>query len=331
VDAFFVRDMVETVPGHPRRRRVTGLAERTKVYPAFKVAKEKKVADDVELAVKETDLAAVLRAGFDSLAAQAAPRQPRPRQASASTRGRKLSDLPKRVLAEVDPASDDSDGSWQADDAATKGELSAPPKQPEGEEPPKPGKVVRWAKLLVPEPMLEPPVLEAVGDAHGEGLRDPAAGAPAAAGDPAAGAPAAGASAAAADDLPAVPAPPAEPRRPRLRRGVAFGPFAIATVSLHGEIIGYGATCGRHLNARDKPGTQCKIQLPFGKVNPLSHAECRARVKEWCLRGLGIPAGDPAARDIHLSFRPRDLDLPHSEAEMEAMVDGLVAAADGAA
>lgn len=117
---------------------------------------------------------------------------------------------------------------------------------------------------------------------------------------------------------------------PRSKRGTAFGPFAVAEVSLRGAIVGYGATCGRHRNLGEGAGVQCKVQCLFGKVDPLSADECRARVKDWCLKGLDISRGDPCGRQAHLSLRPRYLEISRTEAEMDASVEALVARADAA-
>lgn len=338
-EAFWVHSDVATVRGVPRRRRVVGEASRTQVFPTAKTSTKRK-AEDGKLTRTDDDLAATMKAGFESLAAK-----PKPRVAGGS-HGRKA--WPRKVL-EVD-RDDESDGSWAADDVATKGELSVPPKQ--SKDPPSARDGV--AKLL--EPAVERSSFGAIGDMLGGGPGLGAGGATAEGSSSSsgggssgalaglvagsgAGAPGSSGSGGEAGDalavptpgalpVPAVPAAHDEPCRPRQKRGMPFGSFAIATVSLHGEVVGFGATCGRHRNSGDRPGVQCKVQLQFGKQNPLSPDECRARVKEWCLRGLGIKRDDPRGRELHMSFKPRFVDLPHSEAEMDDMVDGLCAAVD---
>lgn len=111
---------------------------------------------------------------------------------------------------------------------------------------------------------------------------------------------------------------------PRQARGHDWGPFKIAPIFSKGVHTGFGATCGKHHNEGDTPATRCKTHLVFGTANNrLSHDECRARVKLWCLRGRQIPETESMGRDWHLSLKPRFLDIDMTEAEMDRLVQSL--------
>lgn len=113
---------------------------------------------------------------------------------------------------------------------------------------------------------------------------------------------------------------------PRERRFESFGRFKVAPVFSHGELYGYGATCGLHTDPSDKKGTQCKVQLPLGKRSPLSPEEARRRVKFWCVLGLKRHAEiqkDDKPRSKHLSMKPRSLEVTMSEREMDDFVASL--------
>ena len=73
----------------------------------------------------------------------------------------------------------------------------------------------------------------------------------------------------------------------------------------------------------------CKIQLAFGKRNPLTPDECRRKCKEWLLLGLHIPRDDPAGRERHMAIKARDVEPAATEDAMDEDVDGLVALAEG--
>ena len=100
---------------------------------------------------------------------------------------------------------------------------------------------------------------------------------------------------------------------PRQARGGGWGPFAVAPVFRNGVHVAWGATCGRHHNARDR--TVCKRQLAMGL---LSDAECRARLKRWLLLGLDIPAGE-LSRTRHMeACSLRHLDPGGDEAQLDS-------------
>lgn len=111
---------------------------------------------------------------------------------------------------------------------------------------------------------------------------------------------------------------------PRQRRGQAWGPFQIAPIMSHGLQVGWGATCNRHVDLDDRPGTRCKIQLPYGKAAPLADAECRMKVKYWCIVGLEPEIAVAAQpRKEHLKRRPRFLVPTMTEAQMDDFVRSL--------
>ena len=60
----------------------------------------------------------------------------------------------------------------------------------------------------------------------------------------------------------------------------------------------------------------------YGTTLRLSDDECRHRVKQWCFVGSQI--GESAhARAEHLMHQARHLDLPLTEAELDAWVASL--------
>ena len=70
-----------------------------------------------------------------------------------------------------------------------------------------------------------------------------------------------------------------------------------------GRVIGYGIVCGRHSNAADKPGTQCKKQCLLGMgPRAISHHEAKLRLKRWFVAGQfqepGWPAGNQRAHHL---------------------------------
>ena len=85
-------------------------------------------------------------------------------------------------------------------------------------------------------------------------------------------------------------------------------------------LVGYGVTCGCHLNKYDSPNTECKRQLFLGK-EPMTETECRARLKAWLLLGADIPMG-PDSREQHMQIMPRGI----SPLEEEAVYDRRAAA-----
>ncbi len=106
--------------------------------------------------------------------------------------------------------------------------------------------------------------------------------------------------------VPAAPEPHADaaPGPRQVRAEEHFG-FKVAPIFRGGTCVGWGATCGRHHNESDRPGTQCKKALSFGEV-AIPEAEARLRVLQWCALGLTIPNG-PRARAEHLAINARTL------------------------
>jgi hypothetical protein len=99
-----------------------------------------------------------------------------------------------------------------------------------------------------------------------------------------------------------VPKAPAPIQGPRGSRGDPGGPFSVAPIVRHGVQIGWGGTCGVHVNTTDARGAQCKIQLTYGiGSSPIPDAECRQRMKAWLLAGLDVDVDDPRARTQHVS------------------------------
>ncbi len=103
-------------------------------------------------------------------------------------------------------------------------------------------------------------------------------------------------------------------------RSFAWGCFRIAQVFLHGDPIGWGATCNRHLNAGDSATASCKKQLPYGgtRCPALSDDECVRHLKRWLLRGFTISQDGIASRNRHLEVKPRELTEPVSDEALDA-------------
>lgn len=95
----------------------------------------------------------------------------------------------------------------------------------------------------------------------------------------------------------ALPPPPPAPVAVRPRRQVVapgvrsqvWGEFQISEVYNGGQLIGFGATCGRHNDPTDKAGMQCKKQITFGTRGPLTADELVRRLNTWLLCGYSIP------------------------------------------
>jgi hypothetical protein len=228
---------------------------------------------------------------------------------------------PKRglkVKAPVFEDGSDSDDSVEADELAARGELALPPKLPKDgagdqcADARSPAPPVDAAPPF-PPPAVDPPPLPHPRDVDLPGEL-PAVPVP--------------------DPVVAAPEPPPPPpkagaaRPPRERRHRGFGPFGVAEVSLHGEIIGWGGTCGRHRNVAGGGKTRCKIQLPFGRRDPIPSDVCRAKVKAWLLEGLRIPPNQADGQSAHVNIKPRYIEPDLTDAEMDARVEELVAAAD---
>jgi hypothetical protein len=123
--------------------------------------------------------------------------------------------------------------------------------------------------------------------------------------------PAAGAEPPAAEalrDLPAL----------RIPRGQPWGRgrFIIARTHRAGELQAVTVTCLLH----SSDNARCNKNLNLGSI--FSEEEATRRIKEWCVRGLDIPAAD-GARELHMhgKGRPRfysDAEL-RSQADLEAL------------
>jgi hypothetical protein len=68
-------------------------------------------------------------------------------------------------------------------------------------------------------------------------------------------------------------------------RAVQWGCFQIAAIYLQGEHVGFGATCGRHLDTARATDTQCKKSVRWG-LEGLAPEQCVLRLKRWCLAGF---------------------------------------------
>ena len=104
---------------------------------------------------------------------------------------------------------------------------------------------------------------------------------------------------------------------PRGRRVVEDVGAPISEVTLHGRLIGFGITCGRHNNLSDQPGTRCKRQVHFGEgPTPMSHQEVKLRLKRWYVSGHASEGLWPVAtkRKAHLKFGGQGLALLASDA-----------------
>ena len=109
-------------------------------------------------------------------------------------------------------------------------------------------------------------------------------------------------------------------RPAREKRGIAWGPFSIAQVYSNGAHIGWGATCGQHVD--ETSGTlQCKKQLSMGTGRKMSSADAQSRIKLWLLEGCSIPynlkKGSPVgSRSQHVRIDARTLPVL-SDQELE--------------
>ena len=104
----------------------------------------------------------------------------------------------------------------------------------------------------------------------------------------------------------------------RIARGQPWGRgrFILARTHRAGGLQAVTVTCLLHTSEN----ARCNTNLNFGFI--FSEADATRRIKEWCVRGLDIPAAD-GAREIHMSGRGRprlysDAEL-RSEAELEAL------------
>ena len=74
-----------------------------------------------------------------------------------------------------------------------------------------------------------------------------------------------------------------------------IGKFDLYEDRKYGGHIGYIICCGLHRNEGDADNVECRKYLNFGTVSPLSHAECKLRLKRWLL--LGFYGATPWPRD----------------------------------
>ena len=91
--------------------------------------------------------------------------------------------------------------------------------------------------------------------------------------------------------------------RPKKRRGIPWGcgRWQLAEIwNSAGEIIGCGATCGRHVDSDGDTAT-CKKQVTFGKSG-LSTRDLTLRLKRWLIVGLDDSDWDEEGRrSMHVS------------------------------
>jgi hypothetical protein len=110
------------------------------------------------------------------------------------------------------------------------------------------------------------------------------------------------------------PGPPAE----RVARGQpwAKGRFILARTHRAGELHAVTVTCLLH----GSENARCNKNLNMGST--FSEAEATRRIKEWCIRGLDIPAAD-GAREIHMYGRGKPRAYSDAELRSEAELDAL--------
>ena len=99
----------------------------------------------------------------------------------------------------------------------------------------------------------------------------------------------------------------------------------MSPVVLQGTRIGWGATCKRHHNLCDAKGTQCKKQLPYGKLLPLTDTQCVTLLKQWLLEGFQICTTDSDCRSDHVKVDPRSFDIDASAGELDGRLEELTA------
>jgi hypothetical protein len=113
---------------------------------------------------------------------------------------------------------------------------------------------------------------------------------------------------------------PPQARVARAARSIPFGPFDIAPVVRQTLTVGWGATCGLHLDSADHAKACCKKQLAFSSM---SEVECRSRIKLWLLKGLEIDPHSEDQRTTHRETRPQDLELI-PEADIDAQIPAAI-------
>lgn len=111
-------------------------------------------------------------------------------------------------------------------------------------------------------------------------------------------------------------APDDVPPPPRVFSAFNWGPFNLSKIHRRGVQVGWGAVCGRHNDAGDRPGSQCKKQLAYCGS---SDEEAIKLLKIWLMKGLEIDVDTELARSDHLRCIPRSL-TNLSEAELEALL-----------
>ncbi len=122
---------------------------------------------------------------------------------------------------------------------------------------------------------------------------------------------------------PPPPPPPALPggghvggRGARWPPTSAATPFKIAEIHSKGGHLGWGATCGCHIN-HDRGETGA---LACKKALHLASPEGRHRVIQWLVAGLAIAEDAGLGRTQHLSMNPRDFALrPEEELAQEVL------------
>jgi hypothetical protein len=117
-----------------------------------------------------------------------------------------------------------------------------------------------------------------------------------------------GGSGGASSSASAAPVAPAMPVRrpangPRESESEPWGPFSLAPLKRQVDGVkvqfGWGATCRRHTDLTDKPGTVCQKQVT-DLSGALTLTECKRLVKCWLLLGEGIDNSLSDARTQHV-------------------------------
>jgi hypothetical protein len=103
----------------------------------------------------------------------------------------------------------------------------------------------------------------------------------------------------------------------------SWGPFSIAQIRLQGVKIGWGITCGKHVDVGSDSTTSCKTSLTFGK-DALSDDDCILRLKRWCLTEPP-PRADGLMRKSHINdIKARSLSEGASEKELDDLAKAMV-------
>lgn len=106
----------------------------------------------------------------------------------------------------------------------------------------------------------------------------------------------------------------------RGKKGVPWGPFAIAKIDRAGQFIGYGGTCKCHQDPGDVD-VVCKKTLSLSICGG-DEDLCRTAIKAWLLLGHYLPACQKP-RTQHKKLHPLEAAKGHTEDELDRDVAGL--------